>query len=195
MGYEKVTEAPKDLKILIDAFNALPDDDAKVEAALNEVSLRYNGEFQATVEAKQYEKVPDVGEKYLKQLRKFLPKEAFSTLEHPGFLNAVFGIRRLLIERQVIKQLVYNFWERNEGGFHLKGLGPLTFADDGTVVPVGRVLTLFSKISIERVRICQICDTIFWAKKSNAWSCSPGCATSLGNYKRLAKEKAAREKR
>ncbi len=49
--------------------------------------------------------------------------------------------------------------------------------------------------SIERIRSCVICKKFFWAKKSNADTCSQKCAKTLYDHKRAAKKRNATEER
>lgn len=49
--------------------------------------------------------------------------------------------------------------------------------------------------SIQSIRSCVICKKFFWAKKSNADTCSQKCAKTLYDHKRAAKKRNATEER
>jgi hypothetical protein len=54
--------------------------------------------------------------------------------------------------------------------------------------------SLIGQFDDSRLRFCKICSRVFWAKKSNAETCSKRCADSLGNLKRLNEAEKQKEK-
>ncbi len=57
------------------------------------------------------------------------------------------------------------------------------------------IIRALDGINPKRLKMCSICNLVFWAKKINANTCGEKkCADDLGNKKRLAEAKAKKEK-
>lgn len=209
MPYEKRSSAPPDLQLLIDAFNALPRYAADNEQAVAELVNIAQSEIASAFTDKDIEKAERLDAIYNDQISSLIPNEIRQAFqESDRVYKAPDAIGRLFVEKMILTDTVRAFWRFRKPGIPLdrdlnwnvrreefvpegSQMYPLQFRKDGTVTSASRVLRILDRISPERIRICEICETIFWAKKGNAWSCSPSCAIKLGNRKRLAKAKVS----
>ena len=203
MAYRKLSEPPHDLKVLLEAFNALPAFKADREARAFRLAAAITSEF-AKEGVKLLRNEPISTEfPHLKnqraELYRLLGPEITAALRTDYLFTLKWEIELLEIEQFALIGIVLAYWEEDRsqpftltyqeanGGLAI----PFQFRPDGTLTTALKVLEVFGRMSPERVRLCKICDKIFWARKSNAWTCSPEHATELGNKKRSKKMKLA----
>jgi hypothetical protein len=196
MSYNKVTEAPEDLRKLIDAFNAWPKFGKKGFERVQALVNQFNADLLAAYGAGGQKAAQKIQDRYTRLITDSIPPEIRAAFRLPGVFNAWMELQRLKVERLVLIDVVNAFNQFHDQDFHLEHgqQYPYRFRENGSITSASRVLDLFGVMSPERVRICLICGTIFWAKKSNAQTCSPACATKLGNLKRLKKDPKSRAK-
>jgi len=188
MGRRKTSVALPEIATLIAAFNALPTDE-ETELIVKSVDQRYWDEVKSKpiVGSPGAYVAPD-DEPFLEELRASFGPDVFAAIETPNlFTEAAKKIKLLIADRSVFRYMVEVF--HSGMGHAVVFNSTVEFGADGLLKISGKIPKLFSRISPERIRICKIDAKIFWAKKSNAWTCSTGCATRLGNQKRLAATK------
>ncbi len=189
MRYEKKSIPPPRLVPLIAAFNKLPPDD-EVRKIIEPINKSFHLEQQAAMKEERYEDLPKIDEKHIKRLQNaFKPEAIAPAVQAAGFMNAKFQIDLLMMERRVLRQIVNAYNDHRYQTFYMEDQAvlPIMFDADGTIRPAGVIFGIFSKTAPDRIRICEICKSFFWAKRSNAWSCSPECSNQLANLVRQGK--------
>lgn len=190
---DKISEGLPELNDLIKKINLLPKDWEKF--------LRESRVFIETLDLKLLSEMEKQGisilpcSKYLElcpddvlifneKFRRLAPKlieRMGLNLETDGLENAQFQIR-VLYEQNLALRNIINIFQQFKGfnnpeqSFVLnKPLQTIGFNADTTLNLVGfRVIEILTsnKIPIERVRICPICQDIFWAKRTESPACS-----------------------
>lgn len=187
MAYKSKKEAPPEVAVLIEAFNAIQSDGFGPSG--NERVNDLNRELGEKINSSPPEEWHALQVEYAKLIDEAVPpaiRAAFKFPDAGGATNAMMDIRRLEDERITMFELI-NAWEETRTQDFALTHGPkypFHFRPDGTVTSSSRVLEIFSRVPIDHMKWCKICGKFFWAKKTNAETCSPEHAVQWGNKKR-----------
>lgn len=107
-----------------------------------------------------------------------------------------YQLKHLIGERRQVRTLILR--DRSTGHdrpsipIFLKGARAVVIQADGTVREIGAgpvSIILRDRLSIDRLRICPVCDRVFWQLTARSETCGQtACSTALGNRKRSKKE-------
>lgn len=205
MAYEKVAEYPDDLKKLIKAINSLP---KKIEAFYSKIHVEFVVEMSRIL-TKGYDNENGM-EKDLAQLQaecdqmlqNLLPKdvsayilkptEDLDLIKNPAQINPALN---RLFELMSLEHLFIHLVKNNPFDFVNYTFRPVVdFAidADGNIKPVmSSGVELFNRynIKLERIRICPICEDIYFAKRDDQPACSTQHAGTLRQKKFQSKKK------
>lgn len=181
---DKISEGSPELNKLIEKINLLPKDWQKFELDSGKLIKQWEAEIREAG-AKDEILPPDFFSNYAKKFHNLIaPKLAEKMNRKPeekGLVNAQRELRVLYEQNLALRNIINIFqqfkeYNNPEQSFMLnKPLQTIVFNPDTTLNLIGsEVIEILKRnnIPIERVRICPICQDIFWAKRSESPACS-----------------------
>jgi hypothetical protein len=217
MKYKKKSEIPEELQNIIDAVNLLPQDLESFEKNINELYVQFDREYLEAIKRHDnrirfgYEPLENdwakIQLKYNEKLCQIVKSNLLRAInyepERNSFQNAVLRLRRLINEKQTLLTIVdaYRTWNFSYDrqtiyppDFNFKKpLIAFSFNPDSTIKFTSfEILELLkiNNIPIDRIRICQICRNIFWAKRIESPTCSKRCSNTFNGRKTRIKQRA-----
>lgn len=196
MTYEKISICPPELKELIEPLNLLPPDLNQFEDYLLKLSLEFNAECFENSESSF-----DLMDIYAEKICGLIHPELVNRINEfkkGDFINGKCQLERLINEKITLITVIQAFKAfksfnnpSQTFGFK-KSIAVFSFYKDSTIqLSSFRVIEVLTrnKIPIERVKICPICNEIFWAKRIEAQPCSKKrCSNNFHQRERRIKE-------
>lgn len=181
---DKISEGSPELNKLIEKINLLPEDWQKFELDSEKLIKQWGAEIREAG-AKDRILPPEFSSNYAKKFRNLIAPGLAEKMnrkpEETSLINAQREIRVLYDQNLALRNIInifQQFKECNnpEGIGHLnKPLQTIGFNPDTTLNIMGfEVIEILQRnnIPVERVRVCPICQNIFWAKRIESPACS-----------------------
>jgi hypothetical protein len=199
--YQKVSECPLKLETIIELVNLLPDDAEKVFDEYNGRTKIYRDGVIIRDTAKEIlnEKIViyclDEERNFVEAANDLLKAKKLFLVFSEMSKNYLSLPKNKRTSSPELGLLIYKFF----GSEHQDREFPALIGFSGVFIkPVQSELLEFFKendVPFYRIRLCPICQDIFWAKKTNSETCGKKkCSDELGNRKRLAEAKMLKEK-
>lgn len=191
---DKISKGSTELNELIEKINLLPKDWEKFMQDSGKLIKQFESEIYTAMRKKgigtvfywQYSELcPDVVLTYSKKFRQLISPKLVERMkskpEIEGLINSQFELCVLYDQNLALRNIINIFqqfkgFNNPEQTFILnKPLQTIGFNPDTTLNLIGfRVIEILKRnnIPVERVRICPICQDIFWAKRSESPACS-----------------------
>jgi hypothetical protein len=117
---------------------------------------------------------------------------------------AIYYCEQVLLTMFIIRHLAKHFEEVRKGnipketstGFHIPVMVNITPQNKVSISAASEFLEAINKTDADRLRICEICQRVFWAKREDSKTCSPRCLSALNtrNSRKLTAEEKAEKK-
>lgn len=208
---ENVKDCPKELDELIISINLLPKDWERFLINSQELIKQFDSEIHAAMKQNgigtvfywQYSQLcPDAVSTYSKRFRRLIDPKLVERMkskpEVEGITNSQFELRVLYEQNLALRNIINIFkqfkeFNNPEQTFMLnKPLQTIGFNPDTTINLMGfRVIEILktNNIPIERVRVCPICQDIFWAKRIESPACSDSHVIAVNTGKTRIRKK------
>lgn len=207
---DKISEGSSELNELIEKINLLPKDWEKFlkesRVFINELELKLRSEMQRRniffLPCEKYlevcpNEVSFYNERFRRLAQQLIEKMGLN-LETDALENAQFKIKVLYEQNLTLRNIINIFQQFKEfnnpnQGFQLnKPLKTIGFNSDTTLELQGfQVIEILKRnnIPIERVRVCPICNDIFWAQRTESPACSPSHVIAVNTGKSRIRKK------
>lgn len=194
-GIDKISEGSTELNELIEKINLLPKDWEKFMQDSGKLIKQWDAEIREA--GAKDENLPlEFSSNYAKKFRQLIALKLAEKMnrkpEEMGLINSQFELRVLYEQNLALRNIINIFqqfkeFNNPEQTFMLnKPLQTIGFNPDTTLNLIGfGVIEILKRnnIPVERVRVCPICQEIFWAKRKESPACSDSHVVAVNTGK------------